>query len=59
MIYTLIMSTINDEKIDVGKTETLVYSAEVQKAIDEVHSDIIYILIISYCAQYLKEYCYL
>lgn len=34
------MSTINDEKIDVGKTETLVYSAEVQKAIDEVHFDI-------------------
>jgi len=48
------MSSINDEKIDVGKTETLVYSAEVQKAIDEVHFDIIYILIISYCVQYLK-----
>jgi len=31
------MSTNNDEKIDVGKTETLVYSVEVQKAIDEVH----------------------
>lgn len=29
------MSTINDEK-----TETLVYSVEVQKAIDEVHFDI-------------------
>lgn len=35
------MSTINDEKIDVGRTETLVYSVEVQKAIDEVHLKII------------------
>ncbi|XP_015374387.1 PREDICTED: vacuolar protein sorting-associated protein 53 homolog [Diuraphis noxia] len=30
------MSTTNDEKIDVGKSETLVYSTEVQKAIDEI-----------------------
>jgi hypothetical protein len=49
------MSTINDEKIDLGKTETLVYSVEVQKAIDEVDFDnIIYTLIIPYCVQYLK-----
>jgi len=37
------MSTINDEKIDVGRTETLVYSVEVQKAIDEVHFDTKYL----------------
>ncbi|KAL4143131.1 hypothetical protein QTP88_005495 [Uroleucon formosanum] len=30
------MSTINDEKIDIGRSETLVYSVEVQKAIDEI-----------------------
>lgn len=31
------MSTKDDEVIDVVNTETLVYSAEVQKAIDEVY----------------------
>jgi len=52
------MSTTNDEKIDVGRTETLVYSVEVQKAIDEVHFDIIlFSKIISYniCIRYLKK----
>jgi len=43
------MSTINDEKIDVGRTETLVYSEEVQKAIDEVHW---YNILISYFILY-------
>jgi len=48
------MSTVNEEKIDVVRTETLVYSVEVQKAIDEVHFDTIYSYILSYCIQYLK-----
>lgn len=31
------MSTNDDEVIDIVNTETLVYSSEVQKAIDEVY----------------------